>query len=43
MVFIFKNAKKVAPKIKSIITPSQSSKKGIIEDFDCKEDNINCY
>ena len=37
MVFIFKNAKKVAPKIKNIITPSHSSKEGIIEEFDCSK------
>ena len=40
MVFFFKNAKKVAPKIHSIITPSQSSKRGIIKDFKCEENNI---
>ena len=40
MVFIFKNAKKVAPKIKRIITPSNSSKHGIINEFKCKELNI---
>ena len=32
--------KKVAPKINTIITPSKSSKKGIIEEFKCKEKNI---
>ena len=35
-----KMQKKVAPKIHSIITPSQSSKKGIIKDFKCEENNI---
>ena len=32
--------KKVAPKIKNIITPSHSSKEGIIEEFDCPKDAI---
>tara|TARA_B100001113_G_scaffold67757_1_gene52280 strand:- start:1983 stop:2708 length:726 start_codon:yes stop_codon:yes gene_type:complete len=32
--------KKVAPNIKNIITPSQSSKKGIIEEFGCLEETI---
>ena len=32
--------KKVAPNIKNIITPSNSSKKGIIEEFGCSEDTI---
>ena len=35
-----KMQKKVAPRIHSIITPSQSSKKGIIKDFKCKDENI---
>tara|TARA_B100001173_G_C16027069_1_gene564592 strand:+ start:2138 stop:3391 length:1254 start_codon:yes stop_codon:yes gene_type:complete len=35
-----KMQKKVAPKINTIITPSKSSKKGIIEEFKCKEKNI---
>ena len=35
-----KMQKKVAPQIQSIITPSQSSKNGIIKDFKCKEKNI---
>ena len=35
-----KMQKKVAPKIHSIITPSQSSKKGIIKDFKCEGNNI---
>ena len=35
-----KMQKQVAPKIRNIITPSQSSKKGIIEEFNCKKDNI---
>tara|TARA_X000000368_G_scaffold270863_1_gene214738 strand:- start:785 stop:2038 length:1254 start_codon:yes stop_codon:yes gene_type:complete len=33
--------KRVAPKIKSIITPSKSSKNGIIAEFNCKEETIN--
>ena len=33
--------KKVAPKLKSIISPSKSSKNGIIQEFNCKEDRIN--
>ena len=36
-----KMQKKVAPKIKSIISPSKSSKIGIIEEFNCKEGTIN--
>ena len=36
-----KMQKKVAPKIKRIVTPSQSSKKGIINEFKCNEDNIS--
>ena len=32
--------KKVAPKIKNIITPSHSSKEGIIEEFDCSNDAV---
>ena len=32
--------KKVAPKINNIVTPSQSSKKGIIEEFKCKSSSI---
>ena len=35
-----KMQKKVAPKINTIITPSKSSKKGIIEEFKCQEKNI---
>ena len=35
-----KMQKEVAPKINTIITPSKSSKKGIIEEFKCKEKNI---
>ncbi len=35
-----KMQKKVAPSIKRIITPSESSKNGIIEDFNCKNTNI---
>tara|TARA_Y100000768_G_scaffold299685_1_gene233435 strand:- start:40 stop:1293 length:1254 start_codon:yes stop_codon:yes gene_type:complete len=35
-----KMQKKVAPKINTVITPSKSSKKGIIEEFKCKEKNI---
>ena len=35
-----KMQKQVAPKLQNIITPSQSSKKGIIEEFNCKKDNI---
>ena len=35
-----KMQKQVAPKIRNIITPSQSSKKGIIEEFNCKKNNI---
>ena len=35
-----KMQKKVAPNIKNIITPSNSSKKGIIEEFGCSEDTI---
>ena len=32
--------KKVAPKIKNIITPSHSSKRGIIEEFDCSKNAV---
>ena len=32
--------KKVAPKINNIITPSQSSKKGIMDEFNCKSSSI---
>ena len=32
--------KKVAPKIKNIITPSYSSKEGIIGEFDCSKDSV---
>ena len=35
-----KMQKQVAPKLQNIITPSQSSKKGIIEELNCKKDNI---
>ena len=35
-----KMQKQVAPKIRNIISPSQSSKKGIIEEFNCKKNNI---
>ncbi len=35
-----KMQKQVAPKLQNIITPSQSSKKGIIQEFNCKKDNI---
>ena len=35
-----KMQKKVAPKINTVITPSKSSKKGIIEEFKCQEKNI---
>ena len=35
-----KMQKKVAPSIKRIITPSESSKNGIIEDLNCKNTNI---
>ena len=35
-----KMQKQVAPKIQNIISPSRSSKKGIIEEFNCKKDNI---
>ena len=35
-----KMQKKVAPNIKNIITPSNSSKKGIIEEFGCSKDTI---
>ena len=35
-----KMQKQVAPRLQNIITPSQSSKKGIIEEFNCKKDNI---
>ena len=36
-----KMQKKVAPKLKSIISPSKSSKNGIIQEFNCKEETIN--
>ena len=32
--------RKVAPKISNIITPSQSSKKGIMDEFNCKDSSI---
>ena len=35
-----KMQKKVAPKINRIISPSQSSKKGIVQDFKCNPKNI---
>jgi glycosyltransferase involved in cell wall biosynthesis len=35
-----KMQKQVAPKLQNIITVSQSSKKGIIEEFNCKNNNI---
>ena len=35
-----KMQKKVAPHIKRIITPSKSSKKGIVDEFDCNKANI---
>ncbi len=35
-----KMQKQVAPKLHNIIAPSQSSKKGIIEEFNCKKENI---
>ena len=35
-----KMQKQVAPKLQNIITVSQSSKKGIIEEFNCKKNNI---
>ena len=35
-----KMQKKVAPKIKTIISPSISSKKGIIQEFNCREETI---
>ena len=35
-----KMQKRVAPKLQNIITVSQSSKKGIIEEFNCKKNNI---
>ena len=35
-----KMQKQVAPKLQNIVTPSQSSKKGIIEEFNCNKDNI---
>ena len=43
MVFIFKNAKKVAPSIKRIITPSNSSRDGIIEEFKCNKSKYKRY
>ena len=36
-----KMQKKVAPKLKSIISPSKSSKNGIIQEFNCKEETIS--
>ena len=36
-----KMQKQVAPKLQNIITVSQSSKKGIIEEFNCKKNNIS--
>ena len=36
-----KMQKKVAPLIKQIITPSESSKQGIVNEFNCLEKNIN--
>jgi glycosyltransferase involved in cell wall biosynthesis len=33
--------KKVAPRIKNIVTPSMSSKRDVIEDFNIKENNIS--
>ena len=36
-----KMQKEVAPKLKSIISPSKSSKNGIIQEFNCKEETIN--
>ena len=35
-----KMQKKVAPNIKKIITPSKSSKEGIVDEFNCKKANI---
>jgi glycosyltransferase involved in cell wall biosynthesis len=35
-----KMQKKVAPNIKRIITPSKSSREGIVNDFKCNEENI---
>ena len=35
-----KMQKQVAPKLQNIITVSQSSKNGIIQEFNCKKDNI---
>ncbi len=35
-----KMQKKVAPNIKRIITPSKSSKEGIVNEFNCNKDNI---
>ena len=32
--------KKVAPKLKTIVTPSKSSKNGIVAEFNCKSSNI---
>ena len=32
--------KKVAPKLKTIVTPSKSSKNGIVTEFNCKSSNI---
>ncbi len=36
-----KMQKKVAPKINRIITPSNSSKKGIVNEFNCNEESIS--
>ena len=36
-----KMQKKVAPLIKQIITPSKSSKEGIVNEFNCAKENIN--
>ena len=35
-----KMQKKVAPKLKTIVTPSKSSKNGIVAEFNCKSSNI---
>ena len=35
-----KMQKKVAPKLKTIVTPSKSSKNGIVGEFNCKSSNI---
>jgi glycosyltransferase involved in cell wall biosynthesis len=36
-----KMQKKVAPLVKQIITPSKSSKEGIVNEFNCAKENIN--